>query len=200
MIYIAIFGLLILLLLFWILFARLIFYVDTVTSEYYVSFGNQIKMDLFFMDGFPMLRAKIFFIQKEIDPLEPNTKKKKKKKEKKEKDKKEKTKKREIVDKPGLAKTAIRQIKKIIKTFNVKKFHLNIDTNDFIYNSYLAGLFSAINRGNLLLQTNYTGDFFLKINIQNRIVNILMPLISSIFLLKKHFVKIKQGENYEHQH
>lgn len=187
MIYLVIIGLIFLLFLIWLFFSSIVLNIDTTRKEYYVAFGNQIKMSLFFHDGLPMLRANVFFFKKDIDPLEGKTKKKKTKKKEK---KKKKPRKRKIADFPGLVRAGKKQVIKIIKTFRIKRFYLNIDTDDFIYNSYLAGIFSCINRGDLLLQTNYMGDFHLRLTIQNRIINILVPLISSFFILKKHFVKI----------
>lgn len=188
MIYLVIIGLIFLLFLIWLFFSSIILNIDTTRKEYYVAFGNQIKMSLFFLDGLPMLRANVFFYKKEIDPFEGKPEKEKAKK--KEKKKKKKPRKRKVVDFPGLVRSAMAQAMKMIKSFRIKRFYMNIDTDDFIYNSYLAGIFSCINRGDLLLQTNYMGDFQLRLTIQNRIINILVPLISSFFILKKHFVKI----------
>jgi hypothetical protein len=188
MIYFLIIGFVFLLILIWLLYSSILLSVDTNTKEYFVSFGNQIKLQLFFDNSYPMLKAKIFFFEKIIDPLESNKKKKEKKKEKKEK--KVKPKKRAINNKTEFAKYAYKQGLEIIKTFKIRNFQLNIDTNDFIVNSYLAGLFSCLNRRNLLLQANYNGDFLLKFAVENKIIRIVIVSIRSFFVLKKYFVKI----------
>jgi hypothetical protein len=173
----------------WIFYSSIKLVIDSEANEYYVSFGDQIKARLIFEDGYPLLNAKIFFYESIIDPLKKSKKKKEdEKKKKKEKDKKKS--KRIIVDKLGFAEDALKQMILFVKTFNIEKLHLNIDTNDFIVNSYLAGAFSCINRGNMLLQANYLGDFHLKFCLENKLIRILIFTIRSFFILKKYFVKI----------
>jgi hypothetical protein len=173
----------------WIFYSSIRLVIDSESNEYYVSFGEQVKAKLIFEDGYPVLKAKVFFYEKIIDPLQRSNKKEKD--DKKEKKKREKKKsKRIIVDKLGFAEDALKQMIIFIKTFNIERLHLNIDTNDFIINSYLAGAFSCINRANLLLQANYMGIFQLKFSIENKLIRILISSIRSFFILKKYFVKI----------
>jgi hypothetical protein len=189
MIYLLIIIFLFLLLMIWIFYSSIRLVIDSEANEYYVSFGDQIKAKLIFEDGYPLLKAKIFFYEKIIDPLKKSRKKKKdKNKEKKEKVKKKS--KRIIVDKLGFAEDSLKQMALFINTFKIEKLHLNLDTNDFIVNSYLAGAFSCLNRGNILLQANYLGDFQLKFCLENKIIRILITTIRSFFILKKYFVKI----------
>ena len=173
----------------WLFYSSIRLVIDSEANEYSLSFGEQIRVNLIFKEGLPLLKAKLFFYEKVIDPLE-KIKKRKDKKTKDKKEKKKKAKKREIVDKLGFAEDATRQGLDIIRTFKIEKLHLNIDTNDFIVNSYLAGAFSCINRGELLLQANYIGDFFLKFTLENKIIRVLIVSIRSFFILKKYFVKI----------
>ena len=67
--------------------------------------------------------------------------------------------------------------KKILRSFEVKEFNLNLDTDNYIWNGYLYPIFFFIDRGHRHLHINYNGDFVFKLWVKNRPYRILQAII-----------------------
>ena len=100
--------------------------------------------------------------------LEPRAKKKNEKKEAKKKKKQ-----------GGLPfKITRRRVKRLLYSFKILNFQLNLDTDDYVLNAYLFPVFSLLSsRGRSSLGINYGGDFELQLLVENRLIRIVRALI-----------------------
>ena len=73
--------------------------------------------------------------------------------------------------------TAGRKAWRLLKSFRVRRFRLNIDTDDYILNAYLFPLFVFLNGENRRLAVNYQGLTVVDILVTNRVWKILWALI-----------------------
>ena len=76
-------------------------------------------------------------------------------------------------------------IRKTIRSFRLKALYLSIDTDDVVTNAYLIPVFAGLNRRNINLNVNYTGNFDMIINIENNIFRILVVTIQTYLHHKK---------------
>ena len=67
--------------------------------------------------------------------------------------------------------------RKILRSFEVKAFRLNLDTNNFVTNSYLYPLFYVLNHPLRQLNINYNGDSELLLIVENRLYKILFAFL-----------------------
>ncbi len=102
-----------------------------------------------------------------IDPFKPS----KKKKKKKDSPAKKRTKKVYSFSKIQ------HKAKRIVKSFQLKKLWLNIDTSDYYYNGLLYPIFYFIKGKNYQMNINFNGDNDLLLVVQNRPIRILIALI-----------------------
>ena len=70
----------------------------------------------------------------------------------------------------------IKRAGNLIKTFKVKKIDLQLDTDDFVLNSYLLPVFGSIRSQNVKLTINYEGVNSLKLRINSSVGRILLSM------------------------
>lgn len=156
----------------WILIAPLTFYADTREQILYVRLWGLFKVSAVWKDKL-LLRCRLLFIPFTIDPFKPEKKKRKKKKAKKPKEKKKKS---SALDRKS-ATAIMRMVKTVLKSFRVKSFRLDLDTDDYVLNSELIPVFSLINRGNVHMTSNYQGIVYLHVEIENRLYRVAWAFI-----------------------
>jgi hypothetical protein len=110
-----------------------------------------------------ILRTRLFFWQKDWHPLQWKPAKKKPKKKKPAKKKKNWL--------------SFRRVKRLLRSFRVKKLLINIDTDDYVVNSYLYPLFYLLDRSQESLHINYEGEFDCQLTVENRGYRILNALL-----------------------
>ena len=159
----------------WLLLAPVIIYADSDENRYYIRMIGVFRLSPIFRGDDFRLRVEIPFYTFYIDPTKEDDKEKKVKKKKPDKERPPK--------KPSKKMRPMRFLRflyAVLKTFELKKLRLNVDTGDFVTNSWLVPIFLFSSRPNVILTTNYTGDIDFKLDIQNRLIRLIPPLTKLI--------------------
>ena len=148
-------------LLFWILLGPVIIHADTEGNRYFLTLPAVFRAELVPDKELFGVRVWIFFIPFRINPFKQS---RGKKVEKKVKPKKKRKKRMGI-------KSMIQLMREMIGSFRIRKLNLDLDTDDFILNSYLVPVFSGINyrnsdRENINMQVNYEGRMSVLLNVR----------------------------------
>lgn len=138
----------------WILLAEISIVADTYRNEYHVSFGGISKAELIPLPGDLLIRLHFAFWEKDLYPLHPSVGKEKKKPEPDRKSKK------------GFP---FRRIIKVLKSFHIKYFQLEVDTEDFIWNAYLWPVVYGVKPLRRHVYVNFQGRNECRLLIHNRI-------------------------------
>jgi len=155
------------LLVIYILLVPIIIFIDTNTNQYYIHLKSLAKISIEGNEeSLIKIKLKLFFLNFNFFPLRKNKKYIKKEHLKK---RNSKTSRNRIS-----AKTSIR----LLKTFKVKHFVLNIDTGDCIYNAKLYPIFALLNYRIGHFKINFIGNNQLKLHLENRPIYILKSFIN----------------------
>ena len=184
----------IIILLAWILFVPFRFYIDTTINQYYFEWSGIIKIN-FVPDEveFFFIRVKIPFYHIHIYPIKKLIEEEKEK-EKEKKSGQEKSKKSWL---QRINKKEIRRIKllsrlgwKVFKALRLKRFDVNIDTGDVIYNAWLIPLFVSLNGNRTNLRVNYQGIVSVVLLFEHSVFRILVILIKFLIHNRKKLLKL----------
>lgn len=152
-------------LLLWLLIEPIIIKIDTITNEYYIRWRHIGSVALLFLNDDLLLRLRILFWQKDFYPLHAQ--------KKQEKPKKKPTKKA----KSKWKRFSWRRMKAILRTFKVRYFRMDLDTDDYVLNAYLYPLFYFANRPNRRLSVNFEGRTNVQLQVENRLLRIVRAFI-----------------------
>ena len=154
-----------------LLFAPLRLSVNTDANRYFISFARFLKVSAYFLTDDIAIRYRLFGIEGGSTLLEIAADKKHKK---------------SIPEKvaDNVAKTSRKRISgslfvKLLKTFTVKKFYLDIDFGSVYYNAWLYPLGEILQRKNLHFATNFSGKNSLEIEIINRPAYVIWAIIKT---------------------
>ncbi len=156
-------------LLFWLLIAPLELSIRTEQNDYALEWKSIGRVEIIPVTDDIVIRLKVLFFRKDFYPLQYQPQKKDKTEKK---TKKKKKKKRagswgwQKIKKKGL---------RLLRSFEVKAFKLDLDTDDFVLNSYLFPIFYLT--GNKNITINYEGRSSLTLIIQNRPYKILLAIL-----------------------
>lgn len=155
-----------LLFLIYLLFASIIICIDTISNQYYFELKGIFKANLE-KDDIELFRIKlkVLLLKFYIYPL----KKRKKRMQNKIKTKAHTNSKRNIT---------LTRIIKIINTFKVTRFVLDIDTDNCILNAKLYPLFSLFNFYGGNFHVNFQGRNQLVLYVKNRPIDIIRSIIN----------------------
>lgn len=155
-------------LLLWLLIAPFVITIDTIQNQYEIQLISIGWVKLVFEKEQALLRLKIFFFKKTIllDPARLFKSKPKKKPKKRKKKKK-----------PVRWLKMKNKFKRVIQSFQLKKFWLNIDTDNFYYNAFIYPIFFFIKGKNYRLNINYQGINEFSLVLRNRPIRILFALL-----------------------
>lgn len=142
----------------WILFAPISIKADTYRNEYYLSFGGIGKAELVPVPDDILVRLRVAFWKKEFYPLHPSAgrKQKKPKAEAGEKRKRQRA-------------FPFRRIIKVLKSFHIKYFRLEVDTDDFVWNAYLWPVVGCAGPLRRHVSVNFEGRNECRLLMRNRI-------------------------------
>ncbi len=156
---ITVFALL-LLVLGWLLMAPIVLKIDTQEELCYLKWKGIAGVRLLVLADELVLKIQVFFWKKNIYPLSysPNTSNTKQAAQPKKK------------KKPRMP---WRKGKKLLQSFTVQTFQLDLDTDDFVQNSYLFPIFYFLSSERRQLRINYSGQMRLKLEVQNRLYHLL---------------------------
>ncbi|MCB9267459.1 MAG: hypothetical protein H6558_20745 [Lewinellaceae bacterium] len=149
---------LLILLLTWVLFAPLSIRADTYEDKYYLQWGGIGKAELIPAPEDILIRLRVAFWKKDFYPLHFSARKSEKKEEPAPAEKKKR--KRHF---------PFRRLIRVLKSFNIKDFRLEIDTDDFVWNAYLWPVVHNIAPLRRHITVNFQGRNECRILIQNRI-------------------------------
>ncbi len=148
----------------WLLIAPMRLVFDTETNTYGIIWYGLARAQIIGIPGDIVVRVKSFFWKKDFYPLHASGQKQ--------------------IDPPKDKRPSkikwSRYIKKgirVLKSCSIQKFRLNIDTDDYILNSYLYPLFCFLSTRKTPLQINYKGDVELTIILENRLWRILKAIV-----------------------
>ena len=156
-------GLLILVFIY-LLLVPIILVVNTQTREYYIQLKGLAKVSIH-ADKAEVLKMKVrvFFMDFKFFPL--RRKKASNKKTKK------------IKSKNNSKRVEFRKFIQILRTFKIKRFYINIDTGDCIFNAKLFPLFALLNQTKGSFYINFEGRNRMVLHMQNRPINIIKSFI-----------------------
>jgi hypothetical protein len=156
-----------LLLLVYLIWMPVVLCVDTVKNEYYIQLKGLAKAKIeSHKEEMLILKLKIFFLRFQFYPLRKNKSATKKKELEKHKSKKQQS------------KISLRTALRILKSFKVKRFLLNMDTGDCIYNAKIYPLFVFLNYRIGGFNINFDGKNQLTIYLQNTPLRIIRSIIN----------------------
>ncbi|MBT8271261.1 MAG: hypothetical protein KJO25_04370 [Bacteroidia bacterium] len=157
---------LVLILLAYILLAPVDLYIDTISKEYFIRQRGILKAQaLWDDDKIIKLNMQLFFFSFNVFPLDKMKRGKKKKKSKSSK---------ELVK----ARTGqSRKVLKVIKTFRIKRFFIDIDTGDYVQNAKLYPVFTFLDYRYGGFRINFLGRTDLVLHIQNTPFRVIKSII-----------------------
>lgn len=151
----------------YILLVPIVLFIDTKTNQYYIHFKSLAKISIEGNEeALIKIKLKLFFLNFDFFPLKTNKKNIKKEHEKK---RSPKISRKRIDTKTGL---------RLLKTFKIKHFYINIDTGDCIYNAKLYPIFTLLNYRTGYFNINFTGNNRLILHLENRPIYILKSFIN----------------------
>ncbi|MEL6658664.1 MAG: hypothetical protein AAFP77_16380 [Bacteroidota bacterium] len=156
----------------WLLITPLQLQIDTTVNHYRLQWKTIGYGQLVVRPAELAVRLKVLFWQKEWPLFPPKSKTEKEKPQSKQiepkKQQSQKAKRR------SFAKLNFRSL---LHTFEVKRFRLHLDTDDFIVNSYIFPIFYLLRREDRDLQINYKGEALLQLVVENRLYRILFAFL-----------------------
>ena len=160
-------GIILLLLILWLLFSPIELKLDTRSHTYFLHWKSIGQARLKMVPDDLIIQLRILFWKKDFHPLEYKPKKKEKKTKKAKK------------KKPGKMNFSKWKRKgvRLFKSFTIKSFRLNLDTDNYLYNSYLYPVFYFLNKGKKQWNINYQGEFEFVLIVQNRLYKMLIAML-----------------------
>lgn len=143
----------------WLMLMPIIISVNTWSDDYSVRWKNIGRASVLVIEDELLIRLRVFFWRKDFYPLRPGKKKKPPKKEEKKPEKKAKSR---------WERFPMRKIRGVLRAIKVRRFKLDVDTDDYVLNAYLYPVAYFLNRPNRELSINFTGrtNFLLQVEIQ----------------------------------
>jgi hypothetical protein len=159
------------LLLVWLLAGPLIIFVNTVSNRYYLTLPGIFQVVVVPSEEFFHVRGWIFFVPFRFFPF-----RKKKKKEPKTAGKKRKFK---------LPSGGMGMAMDAIRSFRIKKLEMDIDTDDFLLNTWLVPVFSLAPGKHTRMSVNFEGNSSLLLDMRIRLGALLWVFIRNRY---NHFI------------
>ncbi len=161
---------LILLCIVYLLFVPVILYIDTQNNTYFVRLKGLVRASVLAdKEELVKVHFRMGPINFNFYPLRKKSKTKKKKKEIK-----------KVETKPSKRfPLSYSKVKRLLKSFKLKKFYLDLDTGDFTLNAKLYPVFAFLNHYYGGFHINFQGNNRVVLCLQNRPINIIKVFINS---------------------
>jgi len=145
----------------------MVLYIDTAKNNYYLQLKGLAKANLL-TDETEIIKVKlkVLFFNFYIYPFKPKKTSVKVKKTKKKTAKK------------SAKQIGIKKIIKLIKTFKVKQFRMDVDTGDYIANAKLYPLFTLLNYKYGGFHVNFEDRNTMLLSLENRPIRIIKTFIN----------------------
>lgn len=150
----------------WLLLVPVVIIIQTDANRYSLSMPGVFRAEAVTGDDFFLIKGWILFVPYRFNPL-----KKRKKKSRKKKDTEEKKKKFRLPS-GGLS-----MAREALHTVRIKKFELDIDTDDFLLNAWLFPVFSMVQSSSRQMRINFEGYNALHLDIRVRLGVLLWAVI-----------------------
>ena len=143
----------------WLMLMPMMISVNTWSDDYSIRWKSIGKASVLMKGDELLIRLRVFFWRKDFYPLRPGKKKKPAKKEEKKPEKKAKSR---------WERFPMRKIRGVLRAIKVRRFKLDVDTDDYVMNAYLYPVACFLNRPNREISINFRGstNFLLQIEIQ----------------------------------
>lgn len=146
-----------------ILFAPMTFVVDTYKHEYSVKVLGLVKLQPIWNEEGFRVSLQMPFYKFEINPSNQR------KKEKAAKKKKERT--------GTTIKFHPRKIAALLDTFEVRKFYLTLDTDNYVLNAQLYPAFALLTHRGLAASINFNSETQLQLTVSNNLCRLILAYI-----------------------
>lgn len=164
--YVTVFLILLFLLILYILFMPINLCINTNSNQYYIQLKGLAKASI---EGHEKellrIELKVYFLKFYFYPFKKNVTKKQKKEV-------------EVSKKKKRRSFGVRKGMSVLKTFKVKRFLLDIDSGNCIFNAKLYPLFMFLNHNIGGFNINFQGRNQLVLDIQNRPIRIIKSFIN----------------------
>ena len=158
-----IFGILLLIITF-ILVSQFSLIVDTSTQVYNIKWKGIAQANFIFVDQEPVIRFRVLGFKMNLNLF--NIQKKTKKKTM------DVTKKKESKTKKS-RRITFSKMKRLLNSFTIMSFYIDLDTGDYIMNSYVFPIFYFLRSRNMPLNVNYSGHNEMRLIVENRLYKII---------------------------
>ncbi len=149
-------------------------YVNTASNEYYISLQGIARFSPRFQQDQWVISAKVPFYTFEI-PLKSSPEKKKEAKPKKERKKRS--------SRTHLRfSSLLRLLKRLIRSFRVRKLYLDLDTGSYPLNAQLVPLFLLVKSDVISLNTNFQGVNRCEFLLTSRPIKMVWPFVQCFVL------------------
>lgn len=157
----------------WILVGPVIIFTDTVTNRYVLSLPGVFSARAVPADGMFHVRGWIFFVPYRFNPFQ-----KKSRKPEKEAEKPAGKKKR------WKPRGGSQMFRDMISAFRIRRLHLDVDTDDVVWNAWLVPVFTQVNSDRVRLTANFEGRASLLMDLRTRLGALLWVFIRNQFRRK----------------
>jgi hypothetical protein len=152
----------------WLLITPLELIIHSSANEYKLHWGWLFTARLIPLQNDLMLRIRLPFFHKDFFPLHPKPSRKSTQKTKSRK-KRQRTSKN--------PRKAFKLIRAVLRSFRIRQFRLDIDTDNYVTNAYLYPLFYFLNRSKGSWQVNYNNRFELDLEMDNRPIRLIRYIL-----------------------
>jgi hypothetical protein len=178
--------LVLLLFILWLMLTPIIVYIDSARQIYCVKMTGVVSFSLAIRDETPWLIIRTIFYRKEIDIFKAMRTRKKKKEPREPKPPKEKKERRK--KSPAQVSAFLARMRhflaEFINTWSLHELTLIFDTDNYYLNAILAPAIEPLNKGNVTILTNFTGTNLVRLDLSNRIINLVIITIRLFIDLK----------------
>lgn len=151
----------------WILLVPVIIKLDTSRNLYRFMLPGIVSARVVPTTEFFLIRCWVLFIPFTIDPLRMR---------KRSKPKQEKVKRKKRNGPSG--RRLLKKFRNVTRAIRLRKFELDIDTDDFLLNAWLVPVFTGANSyRNVQMQVNFEGNLFLLLDVRTRIAALLWQMM-----------------------
>jgi hypothetical protein len=149
-----------------LLFSPFTLQINTIQNDFSVRWKGIGSARLLLLPEDLAIRMKIFFWHKDFYPLHPDGKKKKEKAEKK-----------KPVEKKKRRAFTFRKMKNVLRSFHIRKFRMDIDTDNYATNAWLFPLCYLIDLKKQRVRVNFEGRNECILTIENRLFNMALAFL-----------------------
>jgi len=155
-------------LLLWVLFGPVIIFLKTKTNRYQLILPGIFKAVVIPSDDLFYIKGWIFFIPYRFYPFKERKRKVRRTSE-------QSKGRKEVKKRSG----KIQIIPDLIRSFRIRKLHLDLDTEDSILNAWLIPVFSLVNTENIQMRVNFEEYSSLVLDLRTRMGTLLWIFIKS---------------------